>query len=668
VPHIDRWLGRPGSTVADSAPQHSRAKAADGREDGMEVGTASAVAAVNDEVADDQSQPTYTRLGDPMYGRGKSLIAMIQQSHTDGLPAHEDSKANATPVDSRGKSMIAWMLQPTGRETSRPMLAKGALESDELEACQSSVLPAASPQCQSSIITKMRGKCIAAFSGVNEELGADSSEGPNRPIDAQTYAPLTGGHVGADRSVRQTTRVGAAEELRGGAGILVESPGDEMILEDVVELDENYGFTKEELTLKRDDYVHIILAAILPGALGALPVLMPFGNPFAKDGDNSIAINWAYYFWYTPIGWAVMWVKIVLWNCELWGRDFFFPFMHSRPGNFSCNSTIVAVVNSTVFATLAYCCGYLIFHNPIPIGTLTFGMPCFVVSFINMYFFVVPSERRQTWRDHCRILRCWAPFILWFSALGLNMGLVWLQSYVVSGIQNKYLYVLGNVASQLAFIMIRESFGKIPLEWFMGDQHMDLSMLWNLGYSAMCSSMSDWIFPGIPTDAAGLTSTASVISMNFALGWYQFASATDPSEMLMCFLNSVCDVMSGWAFLWIFTYNVFGPNQRVIYMISEFSTRQKLEAIAMITLNFAINTIKLVLMFRVAATRYDAKTRTALRAFGLTAMRRWFWLVTWLLVSTCCACGACMVMMHDGMDFSFSFRQWYGTWPFVPPQ
>jgi len=262
-------------------------------------------------------------------------------------------------------------------------------------------------------------------------------------------------------------------------------------------------------------------------------------------------------------------------------------------------------------------------------------------------------------------LRCWVPFVLWVTALMIYMSLVWVQSYVVLGIKNQYLFVLGNIATQLAFVAIREIFGAMPLEWFMGDQHMDLSMLWNLGYSAMCSTMSDWIFPGIPTDAAGLTSTAGIIGMNFAMGWYQFREAKDLSSILVNFLNSICDVVSGWAFLWIFIYNAFGPNQHVIYIISDFTTRQKLDAITMILINFSINTMKLAMMFRAAGSKYDSEMKTALKVFGLTAMRRWYWLVMWLLVSTCCACGACMVMMHDGMDFSFTFKQWYGTWPFV---
>merc|ERR1719162_2524135 len=100
-------------------------------------------------------------------------------------------------------------------------------------------------------------------------------------------------------------------------------------------------------------------------------------------------------------------------------------------------------------------------------------------------------------------------------------------------------------------------------------------------------------------------------------------------------------------------------------MISDFDARQKWGQVAIILLYFSVYVVKLVMMFRVASNRYDPEMKKALKAFGLMAFRRWFWLVMWLLISTSCACGACMVMMHDGMDFSFTFKQWYGTWPFL---
>jgi len=44
--------------------------------------------------------------------------------------------------------------------------------------------------------------------------------------------------------------------------------------------------------LTKADYVSIPLAFILPVVFALCPILMPFGTPFAQDGDNSIINTW----------------------------------------------------------------------------------------------------------------------------------------------------------------------------------------------------------------------------------------------------------------------------------------------------------------------------------------------------------------------------------------
>jgi len=277
--------------------------------------------------------------------------------------------------------------------------------------------------------------------------------------------------------------------------------------------------------------------------LAITPVLMPFGTPFAQDGNNSIASNWAFYFWYTPIGWGAVWIKIVLWNCELWDRDFFMPFMQLRSGFFLCNGTLAAVVNTTIFSVALYLCGYLIFHNPVPIGTISFGVPCFLVVFINMYFLVVPASFRQSWPDHVRLLRCWSPFVIWVAGLVIHTCILWLQQFHFDA-SNTALYISANVGVQALFIIVREGMDKIPLESLMGDVNLDLSLLWGLAYSAMCSTMSDSIFPALPSNAVGILTTAGVLTFNVVMNLVAFWKATDVSEVIFVLMNNTCDVIS----------------------------------------------------------------------------------------------------------------------------
>jgi len=91
---------------------------------------------------------------------------------------------------------------------------------------------------------------------------------------------------------------------------------------------------------------------------------------------------------------------------------------------------------------------------------------------------------------------------------------------------------------------------------------------------------------------------------------------------------------------------------------------QKLSAVAMMSIMFCLSASKLTAMLLITKSTFVLYLQEALDEFGLESLRRYYWLVLTLLTSTSLACGACMVMMHDGMDLSFAFNQWEGTWPF----
>merc|ERR1711963_306470 len=182
------------------------------------------------------------------------------------------------------------------------------------------------------------------------------------------------------------------------------------------------------------------------------------------------------------------------------------------------------------------------------------------------------EDRKQTLQDHFTLLRCWFPFVLF----------------------------VGNVSVQLAFLGLRELIGHIPLQHFMGCQHQHLAILWNLGYGAICSTMSEWIFPGMPTTPISLACCGTIMAVNFFFTLWAFnhewASASTQG-VLSEVLNSLCDVVSTWAFVFIFSYNCFGPNQHVIYMIADFDYQEKVNALIMIMVNLMVNVAKLMIIF-----------------------------------------------------------------------
>jgi len=316
-----------------------------------------------------------------------------------------------------------------------------------------------------------------------------------------------------------------------------------------------------------------------------VPILMPLGNPFAKDGPNSVAINWAYYFWYTPIGWGAMWIKI-------------------------------------------------------------------------------PADKKTSLQQHVKLIMAYVPFVIWVVALVAFIGIVWVQTFLVPLIPNKALYVAANVCCPLVFFLMNKALSSIPLNLFLGGVNKSLSLLWTLGYAAMSATMQDWLFPGMPTDAAGLAAAFGMMGMGLFLSATEFIYEEEPIALIEAALHNICEVISGLSFVFIFSYNAFGPNESYIYMIDTLDRQAKINAIWMIVMNLTLNVGKLIAMMKLFPAKFDVVSFGYVQNFGLMALRKWYWLVVWLLVSTTCACGACMVMQHDGMDLSFKFREWKGTGPF----
>jgi hypothetical protein len=107
-------------------------------------------------------------------------------------------------------------------------------------------------------------------------------------------------------------------------------------------------------------------------------------------------------------------------------------------------------------------------------------------------------------------------------ALAVYIAFVWVLNDLALSIQDKCFFVPGNVAVQF-FSSLSSG---CPLQicrfrWLVNDLHLDLSMRGHLGYEAMCSTMSDWIFPGILTDAAGLSSAAGLVATCPVIGAWQ---------------------------------------------------------------------------------------------------------------------------------------------------
>jgi hypothetical protein len=285
-----------------------------------------------------------------------------------------------------------------------------------------------------------------------------------------------------------------------------------------------------------------------------------------------------------------------------------------------------------------------------------------------MYFLIVPKEYRNTLRDNVTVLRCWAPFVIWVQALVVCTFLNWVcvNSANIFGdspvIVNSVL-----IAVQLSFIVVEKCLCAIPVRWVMGAKNDDLALMWNLGYMATCTTFQEWLFVGTdlgPTDIAG---TLLMWLINIPLCLLQCRRAVDFDSHIQVLLINACDVISGLAFLQIYLYNAYGPNQSHFYMICDLTETEKFATTITILVTVAIAVCKFWVIIKMIQANNTETELLHMKFFSLKALRQWYWLVVWLLVCVCCACGACMVMKHDGMDMSFRFLEWQGQnagWPF----
>jgi hypothetical protein len=178
----------------------------------------------------------------------------------------------------------------------------------------------------------------------------------------------------------------------------------------------------------------VLAMLFLPPFLSWVPIAIPFGNPFG----GSIMENWAYYFVYNTWGWFGMWMKVTLWNCSIWKQPFFLPWMlKSTAGEYKdhwivINGSFWSVNLSLVFSTGLFLLGAVIFkNNPVPIGTIFFGVPCFGVQFLLVYVFLIPAKRKKTLAGHVGIIKVLMSFVIFVLGLCAFISLTWVQYQLV---------------------------------------------------------------------------------------------------------------------------------------------------------------------------------------------------------------------------------------------
>lgn len=423
---------------------------------------------------------------------------------------------------------------------------------------------------------------------------------------------------------------------------------------------------------------------LFTGVVATVPVALPFGNPFRKDGPNGIELNWAYYFWYNLIGWGGLWMKIVLCQCFVWDVTFFIPLLQPSFNDkrlFVPNGSLVAVICSSLFAVLFYLVGYWIFLDPVPFGTISFGVPCFVVNFIFIIALVVPKEKRKNLEDYIHIIKSLCPFVIWVGALCGYTFLAWLLDYYARkevGDDPTVMAIggavfLGNYIIEGILIMI-------PSGMFFGTEKQEIACIWRMAYFAQFNTFVLWMYPGFPSlPAVLLGGRFLVMAATGAWMWKKARQAVAPgaSEVVsmfggiqgpkgaaadLCvnvFLDAIACFFTSAGFLMIFAYNSAGPNKEYMYLIddmsqSDFEGGCMWIAIGMVVVLLYIGSLYKMIHLQGFPEEIRMKTIETITVL----MTEYYFLIWWIFVSSALACGACMVMKHDGMDLTFQFKEW----------
>ena len=159
----------------------------------------------------------------------------------------------------------------------------------------------------------------------------------------------------------------------------------------------------------------IVSICLAPIPVAVAPVVLPFGDPYisadcveAAVGANrtndswcphapmdievfqhNVSENWAYFFWYTPVGWAQLWLAITYWSSSCLGH-LKVPIYVEHPGR--------VILCATLCACMIYTAGgFIVF--PFPLGTFSLGLPTFGCFFACLVCGSMPASETEAMRE-----------------------------------------------------------------------------------------------------------------------------------------------------------------------------------------------------------------------------------------------------------------------------
>eukprot|EP00929_Paragymnodinium_shiwhaense_P033767 TRINITY_DN18484_c0_g1_i3.p1 TRINITY_DN18484_c0_g1~~TRINITY_DN18484_c0_g1_i3.p1 ORF type:complete len:544 (-),score=68.18 TRINITY_DN18484_c0_g1_i3:261-1772(-) len=370
-----------------------------------------------------------------------------------------------------------------------------------------------------------------------------------------------------------------------------------------------------------------LFGLFMAGFVATFCVAFPFGEAFKKDGDNSIAANWSYYFIYNVFGWGGLWIKILLVQCWLWEQPFFLPFMKGQARLFEFNKCFAAFFVSEAFSTLFFLLGYWIWQDPVPFGTMSFGSVCCAVHFVCIYIFIIPADSRKTREDHF----VWAPFVLWLGALLVYSFLLWLCIEVITKWRDdswtgELWYNVGMTSIHVVFLLIRGSFCTELQQALLGKISMEIGTVWRFTYKCQMTNFTMWMFP-ILGPGMWVTPLLSAVMGCALLGGQMlriqhgaYNVADELIKIAFCIFSDICTALN---FLVIMNFNFYGPNKRHMYIIDKLSEEQCMHGTLTIICLILGKVIEAVAFVLLARRRFEPEVLQQVRNFFAMTMNKW---------------------------------------------
>ena len=341
-------------------------------------------------------------------------------------------------------------------------------------------------------------------------------------------------------------------------------------------------------------------------------------------------------------------------------------------GVYVCRHQLVVICcSSTAFAVGIFLLGYYVFQNPFPLGTASLGIPCFLFVFFQLGIITVPEKASLT-----EFILCCIPFVIWFLTLCVYISLTWANVYLVQCQEDHGIFSLCNMTRlglRVSFAVVNVAAKQaVQMFWATSEDdkyHDDLStlaLLWSGSLHTQQIVFTLWIFPTIAGswDLFVLMLLFQVVKVSVELLLYEYA--LNGKDRLMFFSEVVLDMVVPVIFVAMFFIVINSANAQYMYIYEEIDAAGGNFFGLIVLYTVATEVVSLLVVMKVMERSMGSEPFQALVAnfHHLYVSDAFFPLTFLMMTSTILACGACMVLKHDGMDLSFQFTEWNGTWPF----